>query len=93
MTTPPAHDTRLERILGVPLSDDALRQWPQSGEVVSGRERIGEVESHFEGIRLAVRRRHACGDTLVVEWSTDLATVVCTATSPSRTCETGRRSG
>ena len=71
MTTPPAHDTRLERILGVPLSDDALRQWPQSGEVVTGRERIGEVESHFEGLRLAVGRRHACGDTLVVEWSTD----------------------
>ena len=55
----------------VALSDDALRQWPQSGEVITGRERIGEVESHFEGLRLAVGRRHACGDTLVVEWSTD----------------------
>lgn len=71
MTTPPAHDTRLERILGVPLADDATRQWPQSGEVINGRQRIGEVESHFEGLRLAVGRRHACGDTLVVEWSTD----------------------
>ena len=29
------------------------------------------MESHFKGLRLAVRRRHACGDTLVVEWSTD----------------------
>ena len=27
MTTPPAHDTRLERILGVPLAGDAMRQW------------------------------------------------------------------
>ena len=71
MTTPLANDTRLERILGVPLADDAMRQWPQSGEVINGREGIGEVESHFEGLRLAVGRRHACGDTLVVEWSTD----------------------
>ena len=39
--------------------------------MINGRERIGEVESHFKGLRLAVGRRHACGDTLVVEWSTD----------------------
>jgi hypothetical protein len=71
MTVEPAHDTRLERILGVRLADDAQRQWPQSGEVIMGRARIGEVESHFEGLRLAVGRRHACGHTLVVEWSTD----------------------
>jgi hypothetical protein len=71
MSTQPVHETRLERILGVPLADDAMRQWPQSGEVIKGRRRIGEVESHFEGLRLAVGRRHACGSTLVVEWSTD----------------------
>ncbi|HSD23439.1 MAG TPA: hypothetical protein VLB79_03845 [Solirubrobacterales bacterium] len=71
MTDRPAHETRLERILGVPLAEDAKRQWPQSGEVINGRERIGEVESHFEGLRLGVGRRHQCGDTLVVEWSTD----------------------
>jgi hypothetical protein len=64
-------DTRLERVLGVPLAEDARRQWPQSGEVIESRARIGEVESHFEGLRLAVGRRHRCGDTLVVEWSTD----------------------
>jgi hypothetical protein len=29
------------------------------------------VESHFVGLRLGVGRRHACGDTVVVEWSTD----------------------
>ena len=48
-----------------------MRQWLHSGEVIKGRERIGEVESHFAGLRLGVGRRHACGDTLVVEWSTD----------------------
>src|SRR3954469_6266806 len=65
------HDTRLERILGVPVADDAVRQWPQSGEAIEGRARIAEVESHFTGLRLGIGRRHACGDTLVVEWSTD----------------------
>jgi hypothetical protein len=66
-----AHQTRLERILGVPLAEDAVRQWPQSGELLEGRARIGEVESHFTGLRLGVGRRHALGDTIVVEWSTD----------------------
>jgi len=66
-----AHQTRLERVLGVPLADDAVRQWPQSEEQVEGRARIAEVESHFEGLRLGVGRRHQLGDTVVVEWSTD----------------------
>jgi len=66
-----AYQTRLERILGVPLAEDAVRQWPQSGELLEGRARISEVESHFEGLRLGVGRRHALGDTIVVEWSTD----------------------
>jgi len=66
-----AHQTRLERILGVRLAEDAVRQWPQSGERIDGRARIGEVEAHFVGLRLAVGRRHVCGDTIVVEWSTD----------------------
>jgi hypothetical protein len=66
-----AHETRLARVLGVPLAEDAVRQWPQSGEAIRGRQRIAEVESHFVGLRLGVGRRHACGDTMVVEWSTD----------------------
>ncbi|GAA2796679.1 hypothetical protein GCM10010441_22400 [Kitasatospora paracochleata] len=66
-----AHSTRLERILGVRLSEDAVRQWPQSGEIIRGRSRIAEVESHFVGLRLGVGRRRAFGDTVVVEWSTD----------------------
>jgi hypothetical protein len=71
MAAAPAHETRLERILGVPLAENAKRQWPQSGEVLDGRARISEVEFHFEGLRLGVGRRHRVGDTLVVEWSTD----------------------
>jgi hypothetical protein len=54
MTEQAAHETRLERILGVPLAEDAVRQWPQSGELIRGRARIGEVESHFVGLRLGV---------------------------------------
>jgi hypothetical protein len=71
MSEKPAHETRVERVLGVPLAEGAVRQWPQSGEVVNGRNRIAEVESHFEGLRLGVGRRHELGDTVVVEWSTD----------------------
>jgi hypothetical protein len=48
-----------------------VRQWPQSGERIDGRARIGEVEAHFVGLRLGVGRRHALGDTIIVEWSTD----------------------
>ena len=48
----PAHATRLERILGVSLTEDAVHQWPQSGELIRGRTRIAEVESHFVELRL-----------------------------------------
>jgi len=65
------YQTRLERILSVPLEEDAVRQWPQSGELIRSRARIAEVESHFEGLRLGVGRGSACGDILVVEWSGD----------------------
>lgn len=64
-------ETRLERILGVPLAADAVRQWPQSGELIRSRRRIAEVESHFVGLRLKVGRRTHCGERLVVEWSND----------------------
>jgi hypothetical protein len=63
--------TRLERILGVALAEEAVRQWPQSGELIRGRARIAEVEAHFVGLRLGIGRRLACGDTLVVEWTSD----------------------
>lgn len=71
MTDEAAHEMRLERILGVPLAEDAVRQWPQSGELLRGRARISEVESHFVALRLGVGRRLICADTVVVEWTTD----------------------
>jgi hypothetical protein len=48
MTTEATYQTRLERILGVPLAEDAVRQWPQSGELIDGRARIGENVSIAE---------------------------------------------
>ena len=63
--------TRLAYILGVPLADDVVREWPQMGEVVRGRQLIGEVEGTFEQLTLAVGERRRFGDFLVVEWSSD----------------------
>jgi hypothetical protein len=79
----PGPATRLERILGVGLAEVAVRQWPQSGELIRGRVRIAEVESHLVGLRLGVGRRRAVGGTVVVEWSTDYGDGGCTATSRS----------
>ncbi len=64
-------ETRLAYILGVPLADDVVRQWPQMGEIVRGRELIGRVEGNFEELTLAVGARYRIGDLLVVEWSND----------------------
>lgn len=65
----PAHEVRLEFILGVPLAKDAVRQWPQMGEIVRGRQLIGDIEANFDTLTLAVGRRLKFGDFLVVEWS------------------------
>jgi hypothetical protein len=67
----PTHETRVERLLGAPLSEDAIRRWPQSGEILRGKAKIAEVESHFQTLRLGVTCRHTCGDVIVVEWNTD----------------------
>jgi hypothetical protein len=64
-------ETRVERLLGAPLAVDAVRRWPQSGEILRGRARIAQVESHFKNLRLGITRRHICGDVIVVEWNTD----------------------
>ncbi len=63
--------TRLAYILGMPLADDAVREWPQMEEIVRGRDLIGAVEGHFEEFRLAVGERRRFGDFLLVEWSAD----------------------
>jgi hypothetical protein len=64
------HEPRLARLLGVPLAPDAAWQWPQSGELVRGRERIAKVEPHLVDPRLRVA---PCltSDDVVVEWTTD----------------------
>ena len=63
--------TRVERIVAAPLAHHAIRRWPQSGEVLRGKARIAEIESHFPNLKLGLTRRHSCGDVIVVEWNTD----------------------
>jgi hypothetical protein len=55
----------------VPLAENAVRRWPQSGEILRGKARIAEVDSHFKDLKFGVTRRHECGDVIVVEWNTD----------------------
>jgi hypothetical protein len=63
-------NTRLAYILGVPLAEDAQRQWPQMGEVVRGRDLIASVEGNFPELTLEVGRRlNLNDDTIVVEWT------------------------
>ena len=63
--------TRVERLLGAPLANNAVRRWPLSGGILRAKARIAEVESHFQNLKLDVTRRHTCGDVIVVEWNTD----------------------
>ena len=59
--------TRLAYILGVPLAEHVVRQWPQMEEIVRGRALIGAIEGNFEAVTLEVGRR--LGDVIVVEWT------------------------
>ena len=61
--------TRLAYLLGVPLAPDVERQWPQMGEVVRGRNLIGEVEGNFPELTLEVGRRLHLNNNVVVEWT------------------------
>ena len=64
--------TRLAYILGVPLAENAERQWPQMSEVVRGRHLIAAVEGNFAELTLEVGRRLYLDDELiVVEWTCD----------------------
>ena len=49
--------TRVASILGVPLADDVVRQWPQMGEVVRTRQLVAEAEGNFPELTLEVGRR------------------------------------
>jgi len=63
--------TRVSYILGVPLADDVVRQWPQMGEAVHSRRLVAEVEGNFPELRLEVGRRLLLEDIVVVEWTCD----------------------
>ncbi len=67
--TEPNGQTRLAYILGVPLAEHAVRQWPQMEEIVRGRALIGAIEGNFEAVTLEVGRRLRLGDVIVVEWT------------------------
>jgi hypothetical protein len=63
--------TRLAYILGVPLADDVVRQWPQMGEVVRTSRLVADIEGNFPELTLEVGRRLRFEDVLVVEWTCD----------------------
>lgn len=63
--------TRAAYILGVPLADDAVRQWPQMEEIVRTSNLIAEVEGNFPELTLEVGRRIELGQVIVVEWTCD----------------------
>jgi hypothetical protein len=62
-------ETRLAYILGVPLAEKVVRQWPQMGEVVRTSKLIGDIEGNFPELTLEVGRRLQLDDTVVVEWT------------------------
>ena len=62
-------ETRLAYILGVPLADNVVRQWPQMGEIVRTRRLIADVEGNFPGLTLEVGSRLQLNDVVVVEWT------------------------
>ena len=63
--------TRLSYILGVPLAENVVRQWPQMGEIVRTSQLIADVEGNFPELTLEVGRRLHFEDVVVVEWTCD----------------------
>ena len=61
--------TRVAYILGAPLADRVVRQWPQMGEIVRTSRLVADVEGNFPELTLEVGRRLQLGDTVVVEWT------------------------
>ncbi|HEX6229042.1 MAG TPA: hypothetical protein VFZ41_06210 [Solirubrobacterales bacterium] len=65
-------ETRLAYILGVPLAENVVRQWPQMGEIVRSSRLIAAVEGNFPELTLEVGRRlHLDNDFVVVEWTSN----------------------
>lgn len=63
--------SRLAYILGVPLAESVVRQWPQLREVVRTSRLVAEVEGSFPELTLAVGRRLHLDNVVVVEWTCD----------------------
>ena len=61
--------TRVAYILGVPLADNVVRQWPQMGEIVRTSKLVADVEGNFPELTLEVGRRLQLDDVVVVEWT------------------------
>jgi hypothetical protein len=61
--------TRVAYILGVPLAENVVRQWPQMNEIVRSRQLIADVEGNFPELTLEVGRRLHLTDVVVVEWT------------------------
>jgi hypothetical protein len=61
--------TRVAYILGVPLAESVVRQWPQMGEIVRTRQLVADVEGNFPELTLEVGRRIRLDDVVVVEWT------------------------
>jgi hypothetical protein len=61
--------TRVAYILGVPLAENVVRQWPQMGEIVRTRQLVADVEGNFPELTLEVGRRLHLDDVVVVEWT------------------------
>jgi hypothetical protein len=64
-------ETRLAYILGVPLAENVVRQWPQMGEIVRTSRLIADIEGNFPELTLEVGRRLLLDDLVVVEWTCD----------------------
>ena len=63
--------TRVAYILGVPLAENVVRQWPQMGEIVRTSKLVADVEGNFPELTLEVGRRLQLDDVVVVEWTCD----------------------
>jgi hypothetical protein len=61
--------TRVAYILGVPLAESVVRQWPQMGEIVRTSKLVADVEGSFPELTLEVGRRIQLGQVIVVEWT------------------------
>src|SRR5262245_20401248 len=63
--------TRLAYILGVPLADHVVRQWPQMRAAVHTAKLVADIEGNFPALTLEVGRRLRLDDVVVVEGTCD----------------------